>query len=172
MFYLFICFHLSLFLDCFQVNPRMGRHAHAITLIRSAIGQRSTTPPNYVLSAALHAGGSVEQAIQILESYADIVSPRQDSPLACIVAVVIKIIIGGINFSVIDKHFNASGEDKLGPWACRTAHRNNCSTTSTATSTATSTSSTCIDSSTEAIMSGRNNNQFRRGAAIRRHIEN
>nr|XP_018896352.1 PREDICTED: uncharacterized protein LOC109030051 isoform X2 [Bemisia tabaci] len=78
MFYLFICFHLSLFLDCFQVNPRMGRHAHAITLIRSAIGQRSTTPPNYVLSAALHAGGSVEQAIQILESYADIVSPRQD----------------------------------------------------------------------------------------------
>nr|XP_018909191.1 PREDICTED: uncharacterized protein LOC109038554 [Bemisia tabaci] len=146
----------------------MGRHAHAITLIRSAIGQRSTAPPNYVLSAALHAGGSVEQAIQILESYADIVSPRQDSPLACIVAVVIKIIIGGINFSVIDKHSNAWEEDKLGPWACRTTHRNNCSTTctatstaaSTTTSTATSTSSTCIDSSTEAMMSGRNNNQF------------
>ncbi|XP_072156966.1 uncharacterized protein [Bemisia tabaci] len=98
-----------------SVNPRMGRHAHAITLIRSAIGQRSTAPPNYVLSAALHAGGSVEQAIQILESYADIVSPRQDSPLACIVAVVIKIIIGGINFSVIDKHSNAWEEDKLGP---------------------------------------------------------
>ncbi|CAH0390915.1 unnamed protein product [Bemisia tabaci] len=39
-----------------SVNPRMGRHAHAITLIRSAIGQRSTAPPNYVLSAALHAG--------------------------------------------------------------------------------------------------------------------
>ncbi|CAH0390964.1 unnamed protein product [Bemisia tabaci] len=38
-----------------SVNPRMGRHAHAITLIRSAIGQRSTAPPNYVLSAALHA---------------------------------------------------------------------------------------------------------------------
>ncbi|CAH0390912.1 unnamed protein product [Bemisia tabaci] len=64
-----------------SVNPRMGRHAHAITLIRSAIGQRSTAPPNYVLSAALHAGGSVEQAIQILESYADIVSPRQGTYL-------------------------------------------------------------------------------------------
>ncbi|CAH0774936.1 unnamed protein product [Bemisia tabaci] len=64
-----------------SVNPRMGRHAHAITLIRSAIGQRSTAPPNYVLSAALHAGGSVEQAIQILESYADIISPRQGTYL-------------------------------------------------------------------------------------------
>nr|XP_018900162.1 PREDICTED: uncharacterized protein LOC109032468 [Bemisia tabaci] len=95
-----------------------------------------------------------------------------DSPLACIVAVVRKIIIGGINFSVIDKHSNAWEEDKLGPWACRTTHRNNCFTTCTATSTATSTSSTCIDSSTGAMMSGRNNNQFRRGAAIRRHIEN
>ncbi|XP_072153317.1 uncharacterized protein [Bemisia tabaci] len=78
------------------------------------------------------------------------------------------------------RHSNAWEEDKLGPWACRTTHRNNCSTTctatstaaSTTTSTATSTSSTCIDSSTGAMMSGRNNNQFRRGAAIRRHIEN
>ncbi|CAH0773052.1 unnamed protein product [Bemisia tabaci] len=138
-----------------KVNPRMGRHAHAITLIRSAIGQRSTAPPNYVLSAALHAGGSVEQAIQILESYADIVSPRQDIPMR-------------------------GRRTSWGQWACRTTHRNNCSTTctatstaaSTTTSTATSTSSTCIDSSTGAMMSGRNNNQFRRGAAIRRHIEN
>ncbi|XP_072157245.1 uncharacterized protein [Bemisia tabaci] len=92
--------------------PKNHPHAHAITLIRSAIGRQGTAPPNYVLSVAIHAGGSVEQAIQILELYANIVSPR---------------------------HSIAWEEERLEPWACRNAPQNNCSATCTAISTAAST---------------------------------